>query len=104
MLRKILILSEIGGCVLVQSESFMPALCKGLTIYIGAVTLLADARGMVFCEIFSRADASPSGYLVNLADEASARYSRFLESAKYSSVAIIGASIAAAIAMSIRIA
>jgi hypothetical protein len=58
------ILSDIGGWVLVRSLAFMPFLRKGLTIYIGAVALLADFNCPVEAPSFSRAEASPSGYLV----------------------------------------
>ena len=68
--------------MLVRLESFFPLAFRGLTIYIGAVTLFAEARSWVDDDSFSNADARPSGYLVSLAPDASARYSLFLEMAK----------------------
>ena len=64
MLLSILILSEVGGWVLLRSLAFNPGLCNGLIIYIGAVTRLADLSTLVDEEIFSNAEANPSGYLV----------------------------------------
>ena len=61
MLRNILILSDVGGCVLVKSESFIPFFFKGLMINIGAVTLFADFKSRSVEEIFSSAEANPSG-------------------------------------------
>ncbi|GAI37208.1 unnamed protein product, partial [marine sediment metagenome] len=46
-------------------------------IYIGAVALLADFSWLVEAASFPSAEASPSGYLVYSAEEASARYSLF---------------------------
>src|SRR3989339_1794539 len=55
-------------------------------------------------EIFSKALAKPSGYLVNKAPSASAKNSRFLEIASCTKVAAIGATIAATIHKTIKIA
>ena len=63
-------------------------------MYIGAVTLFAVDRSRVLLEIFSSAEANPSGYRVRRTAEASARYSRFLDMAKYNSRAKIGARMA----------
>ena len=54
--------SWIGGCVLLNPDSDIPSLAlSGLTIYIGAVTLLAAVSGSELDEIFSSALASPVG-------------------------------------------
>ena len=49
---------------------------------IGAVTLFAVFKSRCEPEIFSSAEANPSGYLVKRTAEASARYSRLREIAK----------------------
>ena len=69
-----------------------------------AVALLATVNGVGSAEIFSRAAASPSGYLVKSAPEASAKNSLFLEIASRIKDAIIGASIARIIPAIIKIA
>src|SRR3989338_10604693 len=69
-----------------------------------AVALLATVNGVGSAEIFSRAAASPSGYLVKSAPEASAKNSLFLEIASLIKIAIIGAKIAKTKAIIIKIA
>ena len=61
--RRILILSLMGGWVLDKFDNFIcPFFLKGLAMYIGAVTLLAEANwGDGSLAIFSRALARPSG-------------------------------------------
>ena len=54
---------------------------KGLEMYKWAVALLATSSASLSLAIFSRADARPSGYLVNNAPDASAKNSLFLETA-----------------------
>ena len=51
-------------------------------MYIGAVALFADFTCVSERDNFSSAEAKPSGYLVYSAEQASARYSRFRETAK----------------------
>ena len=60
-----------------QPENPFPL--KGLTIKRWAVALVAVFNGLGSEEIFSRALARPSGYLVRSAPEASAKYSLLRE-------------------------
>ena len=79
MERRMRIRSDIGGWVLVRSLAAIPRLRKGLIMYIGAVALLADFSWSVEAANFPSAEARPSGYLVYRAEEASAKYSLFLD-------------------------
>ena len=102
---RILTLSSIGGWVL-KSLVIVPAKplpLNGLTMNRCAVALLACCIGRGSLDIFSRALASPSGYRVRSAPDASARNSLFLEIASWMSVATIGAMIARTIPMTRKI-
>ena len=74
--------SSSGGWVLDRLRIRFPLGFSGFAMYIGAIDLSATFRSAVEFYIFSKADASPSGNLVSLAAEASARYSRFSDTAK----------------------
>ena len=74
-----------------KEENDLPL--KGFEIKRCAVAALAPATGSADFDIFSSARASPSGYLVSKAPDASARSSRFLEIANCINRARIGAKI-----------
>ena len=71
-----------GGCVLVALAAALPARLSGLMMYMGAVAWVTPPSCCGARAIFSSAEASPSGYLVYKAEDASARYSLFREMAK----------------------
>src|SRR3989344_3331523 len=103
--RKAANLSLTGGWV-IKSFASQPADCPPLSgeeMYKWAVALLILLSGIWLLEIFSKAEASPSGYLVKRAPEASARNSRFREIANWISLAIIGVRMAKIIQTSIII-
>ena len=79
--RKALTRSSVGGCVRNNLVSqFLDCFPRnGFEIYKWAVELLAVFNGVGSLEIFSRALASPSGYLVSKVPEASAKNSLFRE-------------------------
>src|SRR3989338_10290730 len=94
--RRIFILSSTRGWVLKRPANQLPDIfpLKGLAIYKCAVALFATSSGSLSLPIFSRAAANPSGYLVKRAPEASAKNSRFRDTASWIRVAIIGERIA----------
>ena len=64
MPRRMSIRFSVGGCVLNSPTAARPAAYIGLIMYMGAVTRLAVRTGCALLAIFSRAEASPSGYRV----------------------------------------
>jgi len=80
--------------VLKSDDRKWDVLPKGLEIKRWAVALLAVLKGILLFDIFSKADASPSGYRVKRDPDASAKNSLFRETASWIRVAIIGERIA----------
>src|SRR6185503_14163603 len=91
--------SAIGGCVSKSPSMARGASFSGFAKYKDAVALLATSSASLSAAILRSALANPGGYRVSRAPDASARYSRCLETANWMSIAMIGVSIASTIAM-----
>src|SRR6185295_16440089 len=91
--------SAIGGCVSKSPSMARGASFSGFAKYKDAVALLATSSASLSAAILRSALASPGGYRVSRAPDASARYSRCLETANWMSIAMIGVSIASTTAM-----
>ena len=88
--------SSMSGCVAMSAEDFFVKVCTGLTMNRCCVARLTPGKGAALAASFRNAEISPSGLRVNWTDVASARYSRWRDTAICTHLAATGASSAEA--------